>query len=120
MYLDGLPSAVIVRDSEQTNKTSVNWLDGIPVGKYIIDGDGKERYILYNHLDLEVFVQPIEDSNEMRIVSFEVEPRSYSSAQPITLEYRPHEPLYLDEILEKAPNRRSFDFSYSVVTIRDE
>ena len=60
LYIDGLPSAVIIRDPE-TGKVHKDYYDGIPVGKMVRDGSdgytqtadsngntGTYNYILYN------------------------------------------------------------------------
>lgn len=53
LYLDGLPSAVVVRDPV-TGEVHNEYDDGIPVGKIVYDKDGKKKYVLYNHWILTV------------------------------------------------------------------
>lgn len=47
MYLDGLPSASIMKDPE-TGVTKPNYKDGVPVGK-VLEVNGIAKYVLYNH-----------------------------------------------------------------------
>ena len=88
LYIDGLPSAVIIRDPE-TGKVHKDYFDGIPVGKMVKgDQDGVFNYVLYNHWVITTRVQPLEGSSKsFRIVGFEVEPRSYGKGEEVTGEY---------------------------------
>ena len=70
--MDKLPSAVIVRGTEH-RETRKNYDDGIPIGKLDETGD----IVLFNHFNLIIKTQPVPESKNMRIVGFEVEPRSY-------------------------------------------
>ena len=84
LYVDGLPSAVVVRDPE-TGDVYNKYDDGIPVGKYIYDKTtDSSRYILYNHWILTIKESPIDETKKVRIVGFEVEPRSYWPGEEIT------------------------------------
>lgn len=99
LYIDGLPAAVIIRDPV-SGKLHPDYDDGIPVGKLVNDPDsGELKYVLYNDWSLTVRTTEVEGSDRhVQIVGFEVEPRSYDPLSPITKEYRPHKPLYLDEL----------------------
>ena len=56
LYVDGLPSAVIIRDPE-TGSIHKEYHEGIPVGKLVTDPNtGKDRHILYNHWILSIKV----------------------------------------------------------------
>lgn len=105
LYLDGLPSAVVVRDPV-TGEVHNEYDDGIPVGKVIYDKDGNKKYVLYNHWILTMKTQPVAESKNHRIVGFEVEPRSYAKNSIIQNEYKEHELLYLDEIQKKPEGSR--------------
>ena len=52
----------------------------------------------------------------MRIVGFEVEPRSYWPKESVTLEYTKHKPLYLDEL---QGDDTTFAFTYSINSVID-
>jgi len=68
LYLDGLPSATILRATE--GSTVFDYFTGIQVGQK--HGD---KYLLYNHLELTVETHTTLDGHE-RIVAFDVEPFS--------------------------------------------
>lgn len=113
LYVDGLPSAVVVRDPV-TGEVHNEYDDGIPVGKYFYDSTTDSfKYILYNHFMLTIKEQPIEDSKKVRIVGFEVEPRSYWPGELVTNEYQKHKPLYLDELKQLPTHQQNFDFTYA-------
>ena len=95
LYMDGLPAAVIERDHE-TGEVHKNYYDGIPVGK-ITD----TQQILYNHWEITVRVQPLPETVHMRIVGFEVEPRSYARGSTPEMEFKPHKVLDLMEVADK-------------------
>mmetsp|Transcript_870 Transcript_870/g.1174 ORF Transcript_870/g.1174 Transcript_870/m.1174 type:complete len:117 (-) Transcript_870:1334-1684(-) len=105
LYVDGLPAAVIVRDPV-TGHTHRDYQQGIPVGKIVVDSSDikniRHKYVLYNHWNIVVKTQPMEQTTAVRIVGFEVEPRSYTpSMEPArrpNWEYKVHRPLYLDEL----------------------
>lgn len=62
--------------------------EGVPVGKIVRDdSDGRTKYALYNHWLITIKKQPVEHSSRMRIVGFEVEPRSYYPGEKITEEF---------------------------------
>lgn len=132
IYLDGLPAAVIVRDPV-TGHVHKDYNEGIPVGKMIIDQtdikNPKEKYLIYNHFNFVVKTQVVPESERVRIVGFEVEPRSYmpqnDKAKQPSWEYREHRPLFIDE-LRKLGNHemerrveQSFQFTYSFRTEMD-
>ena len=52
----------------------------------------------------------------MRIVGFEVEPRSYWPKESVTLEYTQHKPLYIDELKS---GETTFAFTYSINSVID-
>ena len=105
LYVDGLPSAVVVRDPE-TGEVHNEYDDGIPVGKAVYDHTtDTTKYILYNHWILTIKESPIDETQKIRIVGFEVEPRSYHPSQEITDEYVKHKPLYLDEMQDVAEGK---------------
>ena len=82
LYLDDLPSAVILRD-KNNRELAPNFFDGIPVGYFVTDEvSGLRRYALYNHFDITVIVHYTVE-NHQRIVGFEVEPYSLSEAPTI-------------------------------------
>ena len=56
LYLDDLPSAVIMRDKSNRDLPP-NYFDGIPVGYFVTDEvTGMRRYALYNHFDIIVII----------------------------------------------------------------
>ena len=119
LYVDGLPSAVVVRDPE-TGEVHNEYDDGIPVGKYVYDLKREEsKYILYNHFILTIKESPIDESKKIRIVGFEVEPRSYWPGEEITKDYQKHKPLYLDELKNLDEKDQYFEFTYSQYSILD-
>ena len=98
-----------------------DFMSGIPVGKlqYITEGE-HFRYILYNHWNIIIKTQKVENSLHERIVGFEVEPRSFEQGQQIAWEWQAdHRPLYLDELEKKDKNDRQFSFTYSIITKND-
>ena len=65
------------------------------------------------------------ESNELRIVGFEVEPRSYRPVkfqpeQEPAWNFTAHVPLYLEEQKNLPNAERNFDFTYSIQTVMDE
>lgn len=56
----------------------------------------------------------------MRIVGFEVEPRSYWPGEEISLDYNKHKPLYLDELKQMEEDKQIFNFSYTVISQMDK
>ena len=73
LYLDGLPSATIMRD-DHNREMEPDYSVGIPIGRY----DGEGQVAIYNHLDIFVIVHNTPEGHH-RIVGFEVEP--YSMAE---------------------------------------
>ena len=67
MYLDGLPSAVMLRNP-LTGELETTYGDGIPVGYYDED---KSQFIVYNHLHMEIRYNESSDKKK-NIVGFEV------------------------------------------------
>lgn len=88
LYIDGLPNAVLKRDP-LTGSVHPLYDEGVPVGKIVKDEkDGRYKYALYNHWLITVKKQQVEGSEyRMRIVGFEVEPRSYYPGEKITEEF---------------------------------
>jgi hypothetical protein len=73
-----LPSAAKIRDPE-TGQTHQDFQSGIPVGKMVYDETQTYfKHILYNHWNIIITTQPVEDSLHQRILGFDVEPRSYA------------------------------------------
>ena len=70
LYLDGLPSATILRD-KKNKELPVDYTSGIPIGEY----HGLGQIMIYNHLDIVVKVHTTLEGHH-RIVGFEVEPYS--------------------------------------------
>ena len=98
--------------------------DGIPVGKYILGDDMEFKHVLYNHWVITIKTQPVEDSAHMRIVGFEVEPRSYAVGESPTTEYHNHPLLYIEDLAKEEEGdvkgeKRTFAFTYSVQTVTD-
>jgi len=91
--------------------------EGIPLGKLMKDEHGKYKHALYNHWLITVKTQPVENSLHMRIVGFEVEPRSYRPEDPVTLTWNKHTPLYLEDL--KKGDKQTFSFTYSIQSVVD-
>lgn len=70
LYLDGLPSAVILRD-KKNRELPVDYTSGIPIGEF----HGLGKVMIYNHFDIIVKVHTTMEGHH-RIVGFEVEPYS--------------------------------------------
>lgn len=119
MYIDGLPAAVIIRDPV-SGELHPNYDDGIPVGRLANDPEtGELKYILYNDWNLTVRLTEQEGSDKhMQIVGFEVEPRSYDPLSPITRDYKPHKPLYLDELQKRPKEEQMFAFTYQIRSVQ--
>lgn len=121
LYVDKLPSAVIKRNP-QTGVLHKEYHDAIPIGKMVEDEvDGKWKHLLYNHWILTVKTSPVPNSKSHRIVGFEVEPRSYYPDEPLSLEFKKHRPLYLEDLnkMYQEGQIKSFPFSYSIQTVVD-
>jgi hypothetical protein len=69
-----LPSATLIRDK---SKTSIDYFEGIPIGRFEHDASGYPKIIIYNHLEINVIIQNTSEGSH-RIVGFEVEPFSIS------------------------------------------
>lgn len=109
LYLDGLPNCVQKRDPI-TGDVHYKYDEGVPVGKIVKDDkDGKIKYALYNHWLITVKTQPVEHSARLRIVGFEVEPRSYYPGETITEEYQKHRVLFLEDLRKESI---TFPFTY--------
>ncbi len=114
LYVDGLPSAVLIRDPE-TGAVHKDFDSGVPVGKLINTGDVENmRYVLYNHWNIVVKTSPVPESKNHRIVGFEVEPRSYAQGETVNLQFKQHKVLYLDDLLKMDAEKRNFEFTYSI------
>ena len=74
LVLDGLPSAVILRDFHD-RELPTNYFKGIPVGEFSRVSIGNHQMMIYNHLDITVMKHTTPDGRQ-RIVGFEVEPFS--------------------------------------------
>ena len=61
----------------------------------------------------------MEDSVHLRIVGFEVEPRSYFPGERVSEEFHTHRPLYLDDLRLLPEAEQKFQFSYTIRTIND-
>ena len=92
LYLDDLPSAVVMRDKLDRDLPP-NYFEGIPVGTYsALD----HLIMIYNHLDITVLINYTIEGHQ-RIVGFEVEPSSISEGTK-RANNDPHDndgPLYL-------------------------
>ena len=98
LYTDGLPSAVVRVDPVSGHRHQ-DYDDGIPVGKLVTDQNGKEKYILYNHWNMVIKLQDLENTKQKRIVGFEVEPRSFGiGVEPTERDF--NKPLYLDDLIK--------------------
>lgn len=71
LYIDGLPSASILRD-KQDKELPADYFHGVPIGKW---SQETGQAMIYNHLDIIVIVHDTLDGHH-RIVGFDVEPYS--------------------------------------------
>ena len=71
--------------------------------------------MLFNHWIFTIKTQPVENSLHMRIVGFEVEPRSYAPGEEVRMDWKSHKNLYLEDLGE---NTR-FQFTYSIKSVVD-
>lgn len=112
-----MPNAVLKRHPS-TGEIHPQYDEGVPVGKIVMDeASGKYKYALYNHWILTVKKQKVEGSDvRMRIVGFEVEPRSYYPGEKITADFRPHRVLYLEDLKK---GDLTFGFSYVIKNLDD-
>ena len=113
LYVDNLAVAVKVRHPVSGELEEIGYSKLVPIG---IKENG--RHILYNHWIFTVLTQPIQNSSEVYIVGFEVEPRSYRHGQTIKMQWEHHEPLFIDELRSQG-DEGQFSFTYSVQTISD-
>lgn len=70
LFIDGLPNATLEKNGQGVLEP--NFKEGIYVGNITKEGE----VILYNHLDITIKTHHVTGGNEVRIVGFEVEPRS--------------------------------------------
>ena len=109
LYLDGVPSAVLVRD-EDTGELVPDYKHGIPVGYWDKELD---QAVIYNHLDIRVTTHAVDgDDNQRRIVGLEVHPKSVKLDFPLyrnTLDEQP------DEYIKKSGGQ-TIQFSYTLRT----
>ena len=89
LYLDGLPSAVILRDAND-RELPTNYFKGIPVGEFEKADFGDHRIKIFNHLDITV-LKHTTSGGKQRIVGFEVEPFSIGEG-PERAKNNPHIP----------------------------
>ena len=118
LYLDELPSATMWHNHVDGHMLKKETL-GTPVGRYMPSNGVNQRYELNNVWVLHVRTRPMEDTNARQIVGFDVEPRSYKNLQDFSLEFKQHEPLYLDELLDQPKELQKIEFSYSIVSYED-
>lgn len=110
LYIDGLPSASVLRD-KANKELPADYYHGIPIGKF--DKDTFETTI-YNHLDIIVVVHDTMEGHH-RIVGFEVEPYSINEG-PHRNANNPSNDPYNDQHLKAG---EEFTFSYRIITRRD-
>ena len=72
LFLDDLPSATLIRDK---SKTSIDYFEGIPIGRFEHDASGYPKIIIYNHLEINVIIQNTNHGSHI-IVVFEGDPFS--------------------------------------------
>ena len=75
LYLDGLPAAVYERN-QSTGELKIHYSEGIPIGYF---DETLAKYVIYNHLHMEVQFNRPNGGSGKQIVGFEVEPRSIAS-----------------------------------------
>jgi len=80
LYLDDLPSATIMRDSNN-RELPPNYYAGVPIGYSVKDELGNKRYALYNHIDITVIIHHTVEDHQ-RVVGFEIEPFSMAEEGP--------------------------------------
>jgi len=82
------------------------------------DAGDEFRYILFNHWNIVVEHQEVENSLHRRIVGFYVEPRSLGKGASMEWSAANEPPLYLDDLLKhpEGSNEREFSFTYSILS----
>lgn len=110
MFIDNLPSAVILRD-KNNRELEPNYREGIPVGVFDREPfNDRQRILVYNHLDMTVLTHTTFEG-QRRIVGFEVEP--FSMAEDENRDennpFKSSGPLYLNA-------GEKFRFSYRIIT----
>lgn len=110
LYLDSLPSAVILRDSNN-QELQPDYSKGIPIGQF----HGLDKIMIYNHLDITVQVHDTLEGHH-RIVGFEVEPYSMAEDQHRSSNHPKSSsgPMYLT-----AGDNQEVTFSYNIITRPD-
>ena len=91
--------------------------DTVKIGRKV-RVNGKSKYTLFNHWIFTIRTQPVENSDQVYIVGFDVEPRSYAPGEMVLTKYEVHEPLYLDDLKGKGRDGE-FSFTYTIQTIHD-
>jgi hypothetical protein len=105
-YLDGLPSATILRDAKN-KEMDTDYFLGIPIGQ---KDSTTGAIVLYNHFDIIVRVHSTIEGHK-RIVGFDVEPYSMKQSASRSL----NDPaLETDQLILKAGEL--FSFSYRMIT----
>ena len=85
LFIDDLPNATMEVNPD-SKELEANFKEGIYVGK-LDRSDGS--LLIYNHLAMTVKTHHVTGGDEMRVVGFEIEPKSIafgSSLDPLTLD----------------------------------
>jgi len=111
LYLDGLPSAVKVRNDD-TGEWMTDYDHGIPIGRF--DKETK-RAIIYNHLEFIIKTHEVDgDPDQRRVVGFEVKPKSIRKGSKIYRGVLDEQP---DQYLDPSNGSQDILFSYTTTIL---
>lgn len=82
LFIDELPNATM-EINEETGELEPNYKEGNLIGKHTYSKILGSDYILYNHLSITVKTHEVTAGDELRIVGFEVEPKSIAFGSSI-------------------------------------
>lgn len=116
LFIDGLPSAAMTKN-KSTGKLEANYKEGIYMGDFDLEG----KVWIYNHLSITVKTHKVTQGDELRIVGFEVEPKSIRSEDIGIENLDDARPQYIRTNWSEYPViKDGILFSYSIKTVMDE
>ena len=96
LFIDDLPNATMVKN-EESDELEASFKEGIFVGTHHEDG----AVTINNHLAITVKTHHVTGGDEVRVVGFEVEPKSVASTGNLAASRIDNQPM---EYLVKAEN----------------
>jgi len=119
LFVDDLPNATMERN-EKTGELEANYKQGNLLGEHTRDSAGA-NYLLYNHLSITVKTHHVAAGDELRIVGFEVEPKSIKLGGSLVVDsLDQQEPQWLKRHGKTVDLEDGILFSYSIRTVNDE